>query len=511
MGIDCTTGRAANVCLPGGRVVQIEDHDEAYEVWRIAAARDRVLVHVDAHHDMWWCDGRSTPTIANFVCAALKDDLIGEVYWVVPDATWQHRSGRNAVRRHLRSLAAKYPGGRPPLEAAAALTSTRLLGKQLTVCSLGALPRIAAPVLLDIDVDFFVIPSVRFNEADEVSPLPWIWPADLLARLEAKQVRADLVTIASSVEGGYTPLEWKWLGDELASRLGGANDTRDGFEALRAGALAAERGDRVAAVAALSRAAAQLPTSAAPFQNLARVYLGMGREADAREARRCALARDSSYQTPYNNGGLRLYRERRYHEASAEWRQALALDPSDAHAHLGLARVAARQRRWLDAMRHATDALDVDPDLVDAHRILGRALAARRRYDDAIRAYEQSLRLTRLGRRTIAATPDSGGDGRLVDPDHFVVFARLGRLYAAKRDVAAAGENYRMALAGHCDGLRLRLGLAGVYVRQRRFLRGAREMAYGFKLIPLEIVSRWRRARLQFRRMRRRYARTQAA
>lgn len=32
-------------------------------------------------------------------------------------------------------------------------------------------------------------------------------------------MRWDLATIAYSVEGGYTPIQWKYVGDELAARL----------------------------------------------------------------------------------------------------------------------------------------------------------------------------------------------------------------------------------------------------------------------------------------------------
>ena len=31
----------------------IENHDEVYTVWRDAGARNRILIHIDAYHDMW--------------------------------------------------------------------------------------------------------------------------------------------------------------------------------------------------------------------------------------------------------------------------------------------------------------------------------------------------------------------------------------------------------------------------------------------------------------------------
>src|SRR6187551_2212658 len=66
----------------------IENHDEAFVLWREQGFRHRVLVHVDAHHDMWWTSDSTSVTIANFICPALREHIVGELYWVVPDATW---------------------------------------------------------------------------------------------------------------------------------------------------------------------------------------------------------------------------------------------------------------------------------------------------------------------------------------------------------------------------------------------------------------------------------------
>src|SRR5690348_10725510 len=73
----------------------IENHDEAYAIWRNAGVKDRILIHVDAHHDMWWCESPDLLSIANFVSQALRDNMVRAVCWVVPDqslATPQNRS-----------------------------------------------------------------------------------------------------------------------------------------------------------------------------------------------------------------------------------------------------------------------------------------------------------------------------------------------------------------------------------------------------------------------------------
>ena len=35
-------------------VFLIENHDQAYKIWRELGLKERTLVHVDAHHDMRW-------------------------------------------------------------------------------------------------------------------------------------------------------------------------------------------------------------------------------------------------------------------------------------------------------------------------------------------------------------------------------------------------------------------------------------------------------------------------
>src|SRR5665647_2033865 len=90
--IDAT--ETASVCL-------VENHDEAYHAWRHAGFLGRQLVHVDAHHDMAWLADPGQLNIGNYLCQAIKDGVVSEVVWVVPDASWTTRAKRAILRRHL--------------------------------------------------------------------------------------------------------------------------------------------------------------------------------------------------------------------------------------------------------------------------------------------------------------------------------------------------------------------------------------------------------------------------
>ena len=81
------------------RVFLCENHDEAYTVWRDLGVRNRILVHIDAHHDMYgqWpaADGsRPQITIANYIYPAVEEGAVREVVWVVPDRTLASRARR---------------------------------------------------------------------------------------------------------------------------------------------------------------------------------------------------------------------------------------------------------------------------------------------------------------------------------------------------------------------------------------------------------------------------------
>ena len=81
----------AGAGISAGPVHCVENHDGAYRVWRDAGVTQRLLVHVDAHHDLYgrWIDRknpkeRARINIANFVYAALEEELVRELIWVVP-------------------------------------------------------------------------------------------------------------------------------------------------------------------------------------------------------------------------------------------------------------------------------------------------------------------------------------------------------------------------------------------------------------------------------------------
>jgi tetratricopeptide (TPR) repeat protein len=388
---------------PANRVFLIENHDQAYYIWRDAGVSDRTLVHIDAHHDMSWLYEKANITIANFICPALKQALLREIFWVVPDATFQDAKSQKPVLQHLKRLQKEYRDSSSVIVKDNRIIAS-FLGRKLTICPLLSLPTLREAVLLDIDVDYLLISKVSYRKWDKHSVLPWLWPNDLIKRLRYLGIRSDLVTVAYSVEGGYTPIQWKYLGQELVLRLKdplGEGDEMAGMCGIRQGAEAAEQGLAAVAEAKYRQAQDLLPKSAAAPYRLARLLVNLGRIEEGSGLYGQAVKLDASYKSAYSSRGFYHYWGGELPAAEREFQDLAALDPSDAYCQLGLGLLAQKRKQWPDAEQRLRTALTLDSRLVDAQSALGDTLAELGRTKEAILAYEQALKLGLSGCKPI--------------------------------------------------------------------------------------------------------------
>lgn len=470
-----------------------EYHDEAYHVWRAAGVRDAAVVHVDAHHDLSWLDDTVHLHIGNYLCQAIKDGIVREVYWVVPDGALSAPRARREIRRQLRSLRREYPRPRRPLRRVGDVWSCELVGCRVVVCDLDTLPVRSGTVLLDLDVDFLLTPGPRLDEgcpADE----PWLWPRDCVARLRRTGLVPSLASIACSVEGGYTPLRWKYFGDELAARLLGAQTP--GFDRLREAHRLAGTGAMDAAAQACRDAATALPNPAAAEFALASMLAQHGRMKAARAAHQAARAHDPSYATAYNCAGPAALDRGRFDAAERAFTDQLALDDGDGHARIGLAYVALHRRQWSEAETHARAAIERGVDAPDVHRVLARALQHQGRIGEAVTALQRSLRVT-LGGHTPRCAIASRRLSRLPvwDAEHGRAYAalaaletRLGRL----RDAIAA---LQLAISSGYRRPTVHVRLARLYAREHRWGAALGEAAAACAAAPSSFARAQRRFR----------------
>lgn len=481
---------------PLDRVFLIENHDEAYYIWRDAGVRKRTLVHIDAHHDMWWADDKTTINIANFICPALKQDFLQQVFWVVPDATFQDAKSRKPVLQHLKQILKEYPGTSSAVIEDHRITAS-VLEKKLTICTLRSLPALHETVLLDIDVDYLVIPRVSYAKPDRHGLLPWCWPNDLVNRLHDTGIRSDLVTVVYSVEGGYTPLQWKYLGQELVLRLKeplGAGSDMDGMYRIRQAAEAEQRGETVIAESKYREAQELFPKSAAAPYRLAHLLVSLERIEEGRQLYEQAVRLDGSYKSAYSSSGFHCYWRGELAAAEREFQASLALDPSDAYSQLGLGLLAQKRKQWRQAEQHLRTALTLDNCLLDAQRALGAVLAKLGRTREAILAYEEALKLGLKGYKPLKGPILSDArKKRLLDPWHCATHARLAGLYAQEGSTVKALSALRISIAGGLDSTSLRLQLAHLYWKQGLWGDFTVQTWQAFKMAPREIwAGGWR-------------------
>ena len=464
---------------PIDRVLVFDNHDAAYHAWHDGGVKGRTLIHIDAHHDMWRPVRPGAITIANFVSAAWSERLVDHVIWVIPDRSWESAHTRRIIQEHVRLIAR----GHSEIPRSPRIEDRQIVanvgGQSLTVCPLAFLPVMSETVLLDIDVDFCIIPRVSFGRSDEHARIPWCWPDELVASIRTAEVKTDFVTIARSVEGGYTPLKWKYLADEVEERLKnpGLNSPAIAvMNLIRDAAWSVERGDLAAAKAQLLRARDVAPMSAAPLYHLANLEARFGRIDNARTFYQDVLRLDSTYRTPFNSAGFNLYWDGRLEEAEAEHRRVLELDPADAYAYVGLGMIACRRKRWNEATNLFRTTLALNGNLVDAHRGLGETLAHLNHGDEAIAAYERSLKLALGGHKPVQRTIVTGNRDRVLDDDHCRVHAELARLYASRGRTARAIAGYQISIAGGHDGVSPRTRLAGLYVKEANWASAGHEI-----------------------------------
>ncbi len=234
------------------KVYLFEDHDRALKIWKKHMVKDLDLVHVDAHIDFGFPQAESVDTvlsqvhsveelkrkleyslafthfendfskqvdIGNYIYPAMREGIVRDFYWVIPGSRKEFRTSKKLLIATLRPIAQREGSKNLITFPAADLIVCRAMGRKICICTLESLPFLPQETLLDIDTDFLVIDSAK--NADNTTSIglrkPWIKPTELIGLLKNKIRAPKIVTIAYSANGGYTPMKYRHLGDELAS------------------------------------------------------------------------------------------------------------------------------------------------------------------------------------------------------------------------------------------------------------------------------------------------------
>ena len=208
-----------------------DDHYEAFLVWREAGLSGLTCVHVDAHLDIS-ADGfseaalqgiaqartrdevaafRGNPKLpwggfhcGNYLYPALCDGTVTTFVWVVPTGFAEGSLVQNA-RQTLQNWLDLGLEDFRSLKPVQGRVEGQLLGRRLVICTSDNLPEFSAEeqanLALDIDVDYFV--RVKDDR---------MWQTPHQLRQDFRDLKPIVLTVATSCEGGYTPLSHRFLG-----------------------------------------------------------------------------------------------------------------------------------------------------------------------------------------------------------------------------------------------------------------------------------------------------------
>lgn len=241
------------------KIFLVEDHDGGLNIWRKNKVQGLDLAHIDAHIDFGFHPAKplkqivdqarslkelkkglehsiafmryekdfdKQTNIGNYIYPAMREGMVANFYWVVPGRLKEFNAAAGFIRNILRNLLAESGekaghGFHGSKDAEKGIISAEIMGRDFIVCPLESLPVLRQKVLLDIDTDFLVIDSLlnAGNTQQVGKRKPWIQPQELVAILKEKIKDPQITTIAYSVNGGYLPMKFRYLGDELAYHL----------------------------------------------------------------------------------------------------------------------------------------------------------------------------------------------------------------------------------------------------------------------------------------------------
>jgi len=347
---------------PMNKIFIVEDHDQVLNIWRDKKAAGLDLVHIDAHMDFGFHPARplqqalnearsvkelkmnleyslafmhyeknldKQTNIGNYIYPAMREGIVDNFYWVVPGGLKEFNKAAGFIRNILRTLLAKSgekaePAGRRPMSAEEGMISAEVMGRDFIVCTLDRLPVLKRKILLDVDTDFLVIDSLL--NADNTQRVgkrkPWIRPQDLAGILGKKIKHPHITTIAYSVNGGYTPMKFRYLGDELACHL----------------------------------APGEFRTRFARSYRTAQCF-GLFSSTGKNEYYRKAVELDPAYRAADNNYGPLYLTLRKFSRAGKEYSRILRADPGNPACLAGLGNIALERNDLRTAKRCFSSAL----------------------------------------------------------------------------------------------------------------------------------------------------------
>lgn len=311
------------------KLLLVEDHHQAYYAWKKQHLFHQTLIHIDAHLDYEAVDHNKID-IGNFLFFAIKNKIVTKIYWVIPGSEKSFCEDlifikKNFLKIHKSSLINRFV-------LTNGIIKTDINTIPLYISTLDTLPIISEPVLLDIDVDFFLFNSLKNN-----NPLnnigkrkPWITTKKFVRIINKKIIKRNFITISYSVNGGYTPIIYKTIGDDIAAKFGYLDTNLN--KRLQAG------------------------KSYLKF----RKFFDQGKIDEAKKYYKLAVFLNRKYLVRDNNYGTLFLLKKDFNNAEKEFLLMLRINPFDIHCLVGLGIISIYKTNLIKAKNYFKRALSID-------------------------------------------------------------------------------------------------------------------------------------------------------
>jgi len=318
------------------KIFLIENHHEAYGIWKKNKLHKTILLHFDAHHD---CDinylafdKKKYLQTGNFISKALHQNIVDIIYWIVPGYFKDYKNYYYRLVQLLYQLKVKDYTCHDAVIEGTNYLQTKVLDKQFIITTIDSLPIINKKVLLDVDLDYFIIKSLYKDKTYDDIGLrhPWISLLKFCAYLNEKNIEFDYATISYSTDGGWTPMKYKDLGNILAKKLGLKQQKNElcilAGNIFRQFRLEFENNNISKARKHYCSALTLNPNYFSFDNNYGKLYLMKGNVSEAEREFNKMLSIDKNYYYAYIGLGLSDLIQKKYQQALEQFDQVLKIN-----------------------------------------------------------------------------------------------------------------------------------------------------------------------------------------
>jgi tetratricopeptide (TPR) repeat protein len=433
----------------------MENHGTSAIIWHALNIKGATLIHVDTHDDCRFLPPENIEKLkillnrrdyaeifrlsdqgsyfryevkeedllydlGNYIYGCIADGTISTFYWVVPDKPF-HAEARKRMQRHIQQCLrlTSLPELR---DEERGVFSFRFMGTNIIVTDFDNLPTMKPGALLDFDIDFFAFPHAMSKD-HLTGKLIWD-PQNVCARLSKLIPDPAVISICSSVPGGFLPLMLRFIADacfeyfdkkrypgyaaRLFDKLTILRTTRDivplpeppgdtcfdpAFEHL-CGLILLMQGKDDEGLALIDKAARMMPVYDKGLLDISEAFIFMKKLEPAHEAIDRFVRIAGRETTSSDAARLRTYlSENNLAKADALSRKLVAWDPGSPFFLMLRGGTLTEQRKYDEALFIYTELLKISPGDGIVYYNIGVVLEKQNKPDEAINYYQNAIKL----------------------------------------------------------------------------------------------------------------------